>query len=232
MSLALKVLVVVIALIELAFIFIGDSSDQRLYRGVHLLQMVSLIAIVVVTAPPSRAQWVVILALAGSFFGDVANSNLIDLSAIYSPQVLLSIPLFFVTHFLYVGVFWRLSGSQLMPRVLVALLATAGLLQIIDPQVGLLEMSALAIYGVILLTMALMSFSFLGRALPGPLVTLGACVFVISDCVIAATLFMDLERTMTIDSVIWLSYIYAQVAVSCVLLLPPRESLATEEPSS
>lgn len=229
MSFSLRLLAVLIALLEVAFVLFGDPSDLRLYRSVHLLEMVSLIAIVAVTAPASRGTLIILLALASAFLGDIVNSKLIDFSAIYSQQVLLSIPFFLLTHLLYLGLFTQRLRKNLVFRVVAALICVAVLVQLFGPDVGLLAMVGLAVYGVILLSMAFMALPFLGEASPAPLVAVGACVFVVSDCLISATLFSGLQRTMAIDSAIWLTYIYAQICISCVLMLPPRANAANQE---
>lgn len=225
----LKILVVIIGLTELGFVLLGDPSDQRLYRGVHLIQMVSLIAIVVVAAPFSIKQIAITGALLAAFSGDVINSHLIDFSALYSPQVLLSIPFFLITHLVYCAVFWKVKKQQLMLSVLIALIASAMMLNVFAPEVGLGMMVGLAVYFMVLLTMALMSTSFLLDAGAAKFVALGAWIFVISDLLIGSTLFLDVERTPTMDTVIWLAYIYGQMAISCVLLWKPAENKVSEE---
>lgn len=223
MTLMIKILLVVAVCVEAVFLAIGDNGDLRLYRGIHLLEMVSLIAIVTVVGQGMRGQWLLMIALASAFLGDVINSGLIDLTAIYSPQVLLSLPFFLITHLLYLALFWQLLGGSLALRLLPALISVAVVLQLLAPDVGLVGMIGLAAYGTMLFSMAYMSLSFLRKETFAPWVALGAWVFVASDCMIGGTLFSGLERTLEVNVLIWISYLFGQAGIASALALDSND---------
>lgn len=225
MANALKALLAIVLIIELGFVVAGDAVAWQLYRAVHLLQMLALIAVAGCLAPLGKDRWLILLALASALCGDVINSHLVDLSGVYAKQTLLSIPFFFVTHLLYLWVFWRFLQVRIMPRVFAALILSAILLQKFGPDVNLLAMIAVAVYGATLLTMAVLATSFFARQSPALWVGLGAWIFVVSDCLIAATLFSGAERSTFINAAIWLTYITAQISIASVLLMQTPEKI-------
>ena len=210
-----------------------QDAWMPVYRILHLVQMLALIALVAArhgwTDP--QARWV-LAGLSLSLLGDGVNSYLLDLSAIIRPQILLSIPAFVCAHLCYLVAYARVLGRRPPSpgarnvRWLMALLwLPLSLLLwrlVIDPNAPPLLLKLSVGYAMVVMLMGLVALLLpleRGRVALWP--ALGGLLFVISDSVLGAHLLDGELRPVWISQWIWISYFAAQCGVAQMVGIRP-----------
>ena len=225
------VLLGVAMLLELvAAVFVDQprGGAMRVYRIVHLVEMLALIVMVLSSRPAvSRSFKLIVAGLLLSFVGDLINSFLFDLEHLLKPQTLLSIPPFMLAHLCYIAAFAGLlwSGSGLRPpvsrrRQAVALalwpvLALGVWSVVIDSSAPPLMIKLSVAYSFVVtlmgVTAVLLALHLGQRAL---IPAIGGCLFLFSDSVIGVFLLDGPDRPVWSSQLIFISYFMAQVMIA------------------
>ena len=231
------VLLAVVVAVELsAGRWIDGPEDPvvAVYRALHLLEMVALIALVVGTiGPRSAVSRLIGLGLMCSLIGDFINSHLLSLEHVIRPQTLLSIPPFTLAHLAYMAAFVRLlraagerapSRASVIGLLLVWPWVAVGLWSwmIHDDAPERLRQLSLAYAFVVTLMglLALMLGARLGHAARLP--AIGGVLFVVSDSLIGLFLLDGPARPLWASQAIWISYFAAQCLIAQAGTIPPR----------
>ena len=233
-----RLIVMLLILGEVAAIALG-SVHEPIYRAYHLVQMLLLIAMAFAIrseisdsslATASKPAWTSVAgrfatAAVFSLAGDLINSELLDLTFLLRPQVLLSIPFFAVAHLLYIGNFHRMtsppihpvSAASLRKRMIITVAIGIPITLVVWNLIARPGDSAIAtvlslLYGGLLLAMAITS-EWVSRAWgrAGLSVTVGALLFLFSDALIG--FYLVAERPFAVSQLIWATYLLGQLLI-------------------
>lgn len=238
-----RLLVIGMLALEIPSIWLLEATPEwePAWRGLHLLQMLLLIGLVIVGRSYLKKQeshWVtqshfVLAALVFSFIGDFINSGLIDVSAITEQRHVLSIVPFAIAQIIYVMVFWRSSSvsPEHSASDSISNFKLAGLVLWLPVSVGLwftiftdwmptvIERATL-FYACLVMLMGITS-TWIWRVWGdiGSWVTIGAMLFLISDAMIGSAISRGVAPEGVAAHIIWATYFSAQCLIARLPLL-------------
>lgn len=161
-----------------------------------------------------------------SIIGDLINSRLIDLTAFFSVQTVLSIPFFAAAHILYILTFYGLCKGYLRENpdaksnaLWAWVLLSVGLWYVIlprdlDPMLRYIGLGYTFMVVGMGVSSVWMAFAFGKRGIPA---TIGGVAFVISDGIIGH--YLPGEAPIGVSIWIWSTYLIAQLLIVRTLLL-------------
>lgn len=230
-----RVFIISAIVFELAALWFVSHKPELvpLWRVLHLVQMLLLIALTWASKRQLQHQqsnWasasnLVLAALCISLVGDMINSRLIDLNALFSPQTVLSIPPFAIAQMLYVALFWqsykRPKQASDSPRfrqvgLLVWLpLAAALWSTVFSSSLPPVMLGATVFYTALVVLMGVTS-TWIWRSwgATGITICIGALLFLTSDAMIGHAMSSGNSPSGFSGHVIWLLYIVAQCLIA------------------
>lgn len=233
-------LIIAAVLFEVASVWLLSQKPEfvLMWRLVHLTQMLLLIALTWAGRQQLKDQnssWVtssnlILAALLFSLVGDFINARLIDLTAIFSPQTVLSIPPFAIAQMLYVTVFWMTFNQPKQARdighfkaiSLLLWLPVAGFLwsMVFSGDQVTVMLAATLFYTALVVLMGISStwvWRSWGNA--GATVCGGAVLFLTSDAMIGHAMSSGNSPSGFAGHLIWLFYFVAQCLIARLPIL-------------
>jgi len=165
-----------------------------------------------------RASNLGLIAIGLCYFGDLINSRIIDLTAVFQAQTILSIPFFAAAHILYIISFFKIGRVRMSKGVLIKALPLCLTLSVIvwlslvDRNADPIMTGATFVYSFIVIAMAMLTVwiaKVYGK--PGVPTAVGGVLFVISDGIIGA--YLPVEAPMPVTLIIWTLYLIAQLLI-------------------
>lgn len=228
-------LIISAVLFEIAAVWVLSQKPELvpLWRLIHLTQMLLLIALTWSSRRQLQSHsspWItpstfILAALFFSLLGDFINSRLIDLTAIFSPQTVLSIPPFAIAQMLYVAVFWVTFSQVKQARDIgrfriISLLLWLPLVfflwsTVFSGDQATVMLAATLFYTALVVLMGISStwvWRSWGRA--GATVCGGAMLFLISDAMIGHAMSSGNSPSGLAGHLIWLFYFVAQCLIA------------------
>lgn len=169
--------------VHLGLILVAPGAPTEIVTKALLMPLLAGVLVTAAPRPWPRVVRLIVLALALSWLGDVVP-EVVD----HPTPVLIAVAFFLLAQLAYVAAFWPWRRSSLVARkpllLLPYLAALATLLLLVRDGVGGL-LVAVVVYGVVLTSMAVLA-SGLGR-----LATVGGALFMLSDALLAISVFTD-----------------------------------------
>ena len=193
-----------VAIAHLGLIAFVPGSVAAIATKTLLMPLLAAVVVMALRRPWSRVVRLVLLALALSWLGDLLPEVVPE-----SGSLVVAVAFFLLAQCVYIAAFWpfrRYSLPARRPWAILPYLAVpvALLLVVLDAAGGML--APIAVYAVVLTTMALLA-SGLGR-----LVMAGGIVFLLSDSLLAVRVFAFPDVTI-LGVWIMLAYVLGQALI-------------------
>ncbi|MGI9823354.1 lysoplasmalogenase [Agromyces sp. Marseille-Q5079] len=179
-----------------------------------LMPLLALGVVLAARSAGARSPWLLLLAIALSWAGDVALS--------FPGMFVVGLGAFLLAHVAYITVFLRMPGGRRRPPLwtLVYVAWFAGFLVLLGPHTGVLFVPV-AVYGLVLGLMAAFAAS------RGPLMAVGGALFVTSDSVLGLGRFLPGYEFALHDLTVMSTYLAAQLLISLGVLAALRAAAPT-----
>lgn len=223
-----KVFAVAVVAFEALYLAYGDPVDLRLYRGVHMLQMVGLIAVMATSMEVDFRGVLMLAVLVTAFAGNVVTSGLFDETSFSAEGfsidegggatvMLIAMPLLACSYLLLTILFKSYTKQSRRWGMLACLSIGACVSMYLWSSESHLISISVGIYAAVSLYMAWNALPLLGLSRKLIWVVVGSWLLLVSDGYIATTLFLGVERTLSVNAIIWATYMLGQVGVALVV---------------
>lgn len=212
----LSSLFMVLALIASVLILLYTATESPALAWARAWLLMPVLAMYVLAAVRQRAGallWWLLTAQLMSWLGDIALALPDD------AMFIVGVGFFLLAQVAYIVTFTRIKGRHLVgqkPWLAVPyLLYFAAMMAVVVPTAAEL-LPAVAVYGAVLVTMALMALDASGRVAPSvaPKFIVGSILFVISDSLIALTNFGPIPSSNVVGVVLLGTYCAAQILLA------------------
>lgn len=176
-----------------------------------LMPLLALGVVLASRAAAVKTPWLLLVAIALSWAGDVALS--------FPGMFVVGLGAFLLAHVAYITVFLRMPGGPRRPPLWTLGYAAwfAGFLALLGPHTGAL-LVPVALYGFVLGLMATLAAS------RGPVMAVGGALFVVSDSVLGLGRFLPGYEFVLHDLTVMGTYLAAQLLITLGVLAALRAS--------